>query len=512
MTFVVGIDIGGTFTDGFASDQEGRLLSGKTPSTPPDYSAGLVNTLTELAAGAGMSLRDFLAGTDVICHGTTSTLNALVTGNVAQVGFITTRGHADTIAIMNAEGRHNGLSAEQVQDLVHTDKPAPLVSRRYVREVAERVDYKGEVIVPLDEAQARQAIQELLDAGAEAIAVSLLWGFLNPQHERRIRELVDELRPGTYVGLASELSPRIREYARAVTTIMSTQVAGRLRAYLEPLERRLTEYGFRGKLLVMQGSGGVVSSQEAPNRAITTIGSVLTGGIVGCTRVGELLGHANIISTDMGGTTFLAGLVVDREPGVVPTTRLGQYSINTPTVNIHTIGSGGGAIAHLDRGGNLRVGPDSAAAVPGPACYGAGGTEPAELSLREEGAPKGPRRAGHPRPDRHPARPVGRRRRHRHLRDHQRPDRRPGAPGHRERRARPQGLRPVRLRRGSPRALRALRRRPRRAAGPRATRRHRRHVLRVRPGRQRHHGDRRDVTAVELPARHRRRTGHPGPA
>jgi N-methylhydantoinase A len=376
MAYVIGIDIGGTFTDAFAADDSGRVAATKTPSTPPDFSQGFLRALDELADALGIAIGELLAQTRYIVHGTTSTLNALVTGDVATVGFLTTRGHADSIAIMNLEGRYAGLGADQVQDMVLTDKPAPLVPPHLVREIDERIDHKGAEVVVLDEAGTRAAIRELVAAGAQAIAVSLLWSFRNDAHERRVGELIAEEAPGLYVALSCDVSPRIREYARSATTIMNTQVGPRLRDYLRPLDAELRLRGFGGSLLVMQGSGGCVDSSDAPSRAITTIGSVLTGGVVGCTRLADELGHRNVISTDMGGTTFLAGLVVDGEPVATTSTVLNQYQLNVPMVDVHTIGAGGGAIAWVDAGRNLRVGPRSAGARPGPACYGEGGTEP----------------------------------------------------------------------------------------------------------------------------------------
>lgn len=376
MPYVIGIDIGGTFTDAFLTDDAGTVASAKTPSTGPDLARGFLDAVHRLAETVGTSTPDLLARTGYICHGTTSTLNALVTGDTAKVGFVTTRGHADALAIMGVEGRYAGLGADRIQHFTGTDKPPPLVPRGLVQEVDERVDHKGAVIVELDEAGARAAIRELLDQGVEAIAVSLLWSFRNPVHELRLRRLAEELAPGIYVGLSSEVSPRIREYTRAATTVMNTQVAPRLRAYLDPLEGELRALGFRGSLLVMQGSGGSVAAREAPRQAITTIGGVLSGGVTGCQTLGADLGHRNIISTDMGGTTFLVGMVVDGEPVRATTTVLNQYRLNIPMIEVHTIGSGGGAIARVDPGGNLRVGPRSAGAVPGPACYGQGGTQP----------------------------------------------------------------------------------------------------------------------------------------
>jgi N-methylhydantoinase A len=376
MSYVIGIDIGGTFTDAFATDENGVVLSAKTPSTPPDFSRGLLEVLREIGRRLGIDLRELLSRTSYICHGTTATLNALVTGATAKVGFLTTRGHADSIAIMNLEGRYAGLAAEEIQNMTRANKPPALVPRTLIREIDERVDYKGAVVVPLDEVGVRRSVRELLDQGVEAIAVSLLWSFRNPKHEQRVREIIHEHVPGLYVALSSELTPRIREYPRSATTIMSTQVGPTLRDYLRPLERDLRELGWAGSLLVMQGSGGTISAQDAPAHAITTIGSTLTGGVIGCVSLGRSLGHRNIISTDMGGTTFLAGLVVDGKPLTGANTVLNQHTLNIPMVKVQTIGNGGGAIAWIDGGGNLRIGPRSAGAVPGPACYGQGGSEP----------------------------------------------------------------------------------------------------------------------------------------
>lgn len=376
MPYVIGIDTGGTFTDAFAADQHNRLAAAKTPSTPPNFADGFLNAIDGLAAELAIDVDELLADTDYIVHGTTSTLNALVTGDVAEVGFLTTRGHADSTSIMNLEGRYAGLGSDQVQHMARSAKPAPLLPRHRIAEIDERIDYKGTVVVPLDEDGVRAAVRALVADGIEAIAVSLLWSFRNPAHEHRVRELIAEEAPGLYVALSSEVSPRIREYARSVTTIMNTQVGPRLGAYLRPLEAQLRERGFTGALLVMQGSGGCVSAADAPGHAITTIGSVLTGGVIGCTRMASTLHTDKVISTDIGGTTFLVGLVVDGKPVTTTSTVLNQYKISTPTVDVHTIGAGGGAIASVDPAGNLKVGPRSAGARPGPACYGDGGWEP----------------------------------------------------------------------------------------------------------------------------------------
>ena len=376
MAYVIGVDVGGTFTDAVLDDDSGTVVAAKSPSTPPDYSRGVLDALERLAEQLGTPLATMLAQTHHIAHGTTSSLNALVTGNVPDVGFLTTRGHRDSIFIMNVEGRYLGRSPHELQHVLGQAKDHALLPKRHALEVTERIDRDGSVVVALDEDQARAAIRTLRDDGVRAIAISLLWSFRNPVHERRLRELVAEQDPELYVALSSEVSPRIREFARNATTIMSTQIGPGLRDYLGTLETSLRERGLAGPLLVMQSNGGAVAAAEAPAAAISTVGSVLTGGVVGSVQLGRQLGHRDIISTDVGGTTFLAGLIVDGEPVRDTTTVINHHPINVPTLRVDAIGSGGGAIAWLDGGGNLRVGPRSAGAVPGPACYGTGGTEP----------------------------------------------------------------------------------------------------------------------------------------
>ncbi|WIV55777.1 hydantoinase/oxoprolinase family protein [Amycolatopsis nalaikhensis] len=376
MAYVIGVDVGGTFTDAVLDDDAGTVLAAKSPSTPPDYSRGVLDVLELLAGQLGVPLERMLADTHHIAHGTTSSLNALVMGNVPDVGFLTTKGHRDSIFIMNVEGRYLGRSPHELQHVLGQSKDHALLPKRHALEVTERVDRDGRVIVELDEDEARATIRTLLDDGVRAIAVSLLWSFRNPVHERRLRELIAEADPDVFVALSSEVSPRIREFARNATTIMSTQIGPGLRDYLTTLEDTLRGKRLAGPLLVMQSNGGAVAAKEAPATAISTVGSVLTGGVVGSVALGRQLGHRNIISTDVGGTTFLAGLIVDGEPVRDTTTVINHHPINVPTLRVDAIGSGGGAIAWLDTGGNLRIGPRSAQAVPGPACYGNGGTEP----------------------------------------------------------------------------------------------------------------------------------------
>ena len=374
--YVIGVDIGGTFTDAFAASGRGLAASAKAPTTPGDLSQGVMAALEELAGEFEMSLEQLLQQSAYISHGTTVSLNAIVTGDTAKVGFITTRGHKDSIFIMNLEGRYAGLSPDEIQNIIRTHKPKPLLSKRLVREVTERMDFKGDVVVPLNEAEVRQAVKELLAEGVSAIAVSFLWSFRNPAHEKRVGEIINEISPNMYVKLSHEVSPRIREYPRNATTIMSAQVGPILNDYLEPLKQELKDKGARGSLLVMQGNGGTIAAEEVSKHPINTIGSVLAGGLTGTVSMGKQKGHQNIIATDVGGTTFLVGMVVDGKPVFTSTHVINQYRINVPMVRVHSIGSGGGAIAWLDERNTLRVGPRSAGAVPGPACYGEGGTEP----------------------------------------------------------------------------------------------------------------------------------------
>lgn len=376
MGYVIGIDVGGTFTDAVAIRPDGTMVSAKTPSTPPDYGEGVLTAIDVLAQALGCAVADMLDDTDHIAHGTTSSLNALVMGKVPRIAFLTTRGHRDSIFIMNVEGRYLGRPQHELQDIMVQTKPRGLVERKLAREVVERIDRAGEIVVPLDESNAREVIREVLAEGVRAIAVSLLWSFQNPAHEKRLRELIHEQDSSVFVALSSEVSPRIREFARHSTTIMSTQIAPELKLYLDDLEAKLRKKGLRGALLVMQSAGGAIAAAEASASAITTIGGVLTGGVVGCTRLAQRLGHKNVIATDVGGTTFLAGIIAEGEPVRAAQTIVNQHPVNVPTLRVEAIGSGGGAVAWLDGGGNLRVGPMSAQAVPGPACYGTGGVEP----------------------------------------------------------------------------------------------------------------------------------------
>ncbi len=434
-----------------------------------------MDVLAGLAEQLGTTVEAMLAETHHIAHGTTSSLNALVTGNVPDVGFITTVGHRDSLFIMNVEGRYLGSAPDQLQNVLGQSKDHALLPKRHAVEVVERVDRDGTVLVPLDEGSVRTAVHALLADGIRSIAVSLLWSFRNPVHEQRVRELIREIDPDVFVALSSEISPRIREFARSATTVMSAQIGPGLEDYLGNLEGRLRESGLAGPAAGHAEQRRCHRRGRGTGHAISTIGSVLTGGVVGAVSLGEQLGHRNIISTDVGGTTFLVGLVVDGQPVRASTTVINHHPINVPTLKVHAIGSGGGAIAWIDQGGNLQVGPRSAQSVPGPACYGTGGTEPTNTDanlvlgiLPEKGLLGGKKaldveaaREAIRGADRGAVGSLRRGRRRRDLRRAERPDRRPAAQVRGRGRPRPAVVRALRLRRRGTGVLRVVRPRSR---------------------------------------------------
>jgi N-methylhydantoinase A len=377
MPYICGVDIGGTFTDCAVIDENGTVTISKTPSTPPDFSAGFFESLTQAAEKLDLSLQDLLAQTATLSHGTTVATNAVVEHRGSKVGLITTAGHGDAILIMRAFGRVAGLPPADLLRFSGADKPDPIVPRSLIREVAERVDSRGAVVVELNEDQAREAIAELRDEGVEGIAISFLWSFKNGAHEQRLRELVEEVAPDMFVTCSSELVPLLGEYERTVATVMNNYVGPITSSYIDDIQRKAADESLGGPFLLMQCNGGLTSAETAKRSSLLLLQSGPSGGIVGSQFLGELMGYENIIATDMGGTTFDVGLVHDGLPARTSTTIVDQYEFYVPTIDVKSIGAGGGSIAWYDevREG-LRVGPQSAGAQPGPVCYGRGGTEP----------------------------------------------------------------------------------------------------------------------------------------
>jgi N-methylhydantoinase A len=377
MSFVCGVDIGGTFTDAVVLDEEGRIHLGKRSSTPPNFEEGFFDALEAAGAAAGVALPELLADTTHLLHGTTVATNVMVQMNGAKVGLITTRGHRDVLPMMRSIGRVKGRSVEEIVRLSASRKPQPIVPRAMIEEVDERVDSKGEVVVELDEAGAAAAIRRLLEAGAEAFAISFLWSFINPEHELRVRRLVEEIAPDKFVSTSSELVPKWGEYERTAAVAINAFVGPTTAAYLNRMANRLADFGYERPLYLVECAGGVLPADAAAQDPVLLLGSGPVGGVAAAAQLESADQFGDIIVTDMGGTSFDVGLVVDGSPRYANTSVVNQYEFFIPIVDVQSIGSGGGSIVWIDEVSKaLRVGPRSAGARPGPACYGRGGTEP----------------------------------------------------------------------------------------------------------------------------------------
>lgn len=374
MSYYASSDIGGTFTDTAVLDPKGRLRRYKASTVPGDPVQGILATLSLAADADDLRLDELLSQVSVFSHGTTIATNAALTRKGARTGVLQTAGFGDTLFI-NRGYKATGLDEATSKNFRLLTKPIPFVERRLTREINERVDYMGRVLAPLDEAQARAAIRELLAEGVDAIAVSLLWSFKVPDHERRLREIIQEEAPQVFVTLSCELLPRLGELARTQTTVMNAFLGPKVRGAMRSLVENLKAKGLPREPLLMNSNGGLSAASTAADQAVGILLSGPVGGVVGARLVGEQIGSKNVISTDMGGTSFDVGLVIDGRPMIQRETFIERQVVAVPSVAIDTIGAGGGSIASI-HGGRLRVGPDSAGAVPGPACYGAGGTDP----------------------------------------------------------------------------------------------------------------------------------------
>ncbi|MGE4425222.1 MAG: hydantoinase/oxoprolinase family protein [Solirubrobacteraceae bacterium] len=378
---IIGVDIGGTFTDCIAIDESGTVTIGKAPSTPPDFQTGFVDALRETAKRLGLTLGELLRDADGIYHGCTVGTNALVEQRTAKVGLLTTRGHRDIIFGMQAGGRLTGMPPEYIAHVASQTKADPLVPKHLVEEIDERVTFDAEVLVELNEERSREAIQRLLDEGVEAFSVAFLWSIANPGHELRVGELIEEMAPGAFVSLSSEVIRRNGEYERTVATVVNSLIGPAMNDYLRDLERDLRDLGYDDQVHIMSCSGGLIDSAYARRLPLLTIGSGPVAGVIGAgalTRAEAAGGEAaaDVITTDMGGTTFDVGVIRHGEPLSRPTTRYGQYEYFVPTLDVRSVGSGGGSIIHYDEDtATLRVGPQSAGARPGPAAYLRGGTD-----------------------------------------------------------------------------------------------------------------------------------------
>ena len=374
--YTIGIDIGGTFTDVACIDDRGPVTIAKADSTPHDFSEGVIKALKRLAEGLNITLSDMLSQTLVVKHATTVGTNTLINRNGAQVGFLTTKGFEDTTLIMRAIGRVAGLSEEELRHPNLITKPEPLVPVTRIRGVVERVDSQGQILVPIDENQVREVISNLVEnEKVEALAVSLLWSFVNPVHEQTIEKIASEIYPNLPITCSYRLSPVIREYARANTVIINAYLHENMHSYIKSLQEILHQHGYQKPLLVMQANGGTVHPEEMD--AVATVSSGPSGGVIASRFMGERLKHSNIIAADMGGTSFDVGILTQNMWQFERDPILDRFHVSIPRIDIESIGAGGGTIAWVEETANrLIMGPWSAGADPGPVCYDLGGTKP----------------------------------------------------------------------------------------------------------------------------------------
>jgi len=374
--FIVYTDTGGTFSDAVIVRSDGTFINGKASTTPDDLEKCFFNCVEAAAKNGEMSLKEVLSKTEILGYGTTAGTNAILTRQGApDLGLIITKGFEDTTIIGRSLGRWAGIHPLESMHVPTTDYPAPLISRKRIKGVTERIDSAGSVIIPLYENEVRQAVQELLDAKVSGICVLLLWSFLNKSHEVRVREIIEEMAPGMPTAISSEISPLIREYSRANSTIVNLYIGTALRKLLESIKYKLADQGYKKPLLVMQAAGGLSRSEVV--KPVSTLHSGPVGGLVGVRFWKEQYGWDNVIGSDVGGTSFDVSILPKEGSPYIREPVVARFVISNPMMEIISIGAGGGTISYIDELTNtLRVGPMSAGAKPGPVCYSRGGTEP----------------------------------------------------------------------------------------------------------------------------------------
>lgn len=372
----VGVDIGGTFTDAVLMDMEtGDIHRSKVPTTPKDLSEGFVTSIKRVLSGERSSYLD------QIVHATTVATNAIIEGKVARGAFITTKGFRDILEIQRQ-------IRSRLYDIFF-DKPKPLVQRGFCFEVEERISPEGTVMAELNEKETEEIAHKLKELQVESVAICFLHSYLNPEHEIKAGKIILEKYPDIYLTLSSELAPQFREYARASTAVINAVIMPIVARYLEKLEQKISGMGIRSGVYVMQSSGGLMTADTAKVKPAYMVESGPAAGVIAASSMGQSLGYYNLISFDMGGTTAKVSLIENGQPkltlnyevGAIATPESGVtkgsgYPLKTPVIDLVEIGAGGGSIAWIDSGGVLRVGPQSAGADPGPACYGKGGSQP----------------------------------------------------------------------------------------------------------------------------------------
>lgn len=361
----IGVDVGGTYTDLVATDESGRTVFAKSPSTPSDQSIGVMAGLEELARRLNVTRAEMLASTDRLVHGTTVATNALLERKGARVALLTTEGHRDVVEM------REGLKPDRYD--LRSPPPEPLVPRELRFGIRERLRANGEVSIPLDSQSLDDALAGINKSGATSVAVCFLHAYINPAHESDAVKRLAQALPGIGVSRSSDVLPQIKEYERVSTTIVNAYVEPIVRRYLTNLEARLTEAGFTGSLFVVLSHGGMAPVEEASRLAAGTVLSGPAGGMSGGRRCAELVGIPDLVPFDMGGTSTDISLIADGQASLSADGMLAGQRIALRSLDIASIAAGGGSIASVDAGRTLRVGPESAGSVPGPACYGNGG-------------------------------------------------------------------------------------------------------------------------------------------
>mgnify|MGYP006281236405 FL=1 len=368
MTYNLGVDVGGTFTDVIVFDQNTHELTvDKVLSTPANPSEGVVRGVEEATAKAGTSVGEL----ELLFHGTTVVTNMLLEETGSRVGLLTTAGHEDILHLARA------WTPGPLYGWMDMDKPDPLADLVDTRGVPGSISSPdGEETEPLDEAAVREAVRDLADAGVESLTVALLNSYLNPSHERRVREIVAEEAPELPVSISSEIVPEYGEYERTLTTVINDYARPTVIEYLEDLDESLTAAGSSATMNVVRSDGGLMSSEAATNRPVDLALSGPSGGVVGAATIANKKDVPDVLTLDMGGTSTDVSLVEDGTPETTRQTKVGYREFKSRSVDVNTVGAGGGSIARVQLSGSLQVGPESSGADPGPACYGNGGEEP----------------------------------------------------------------------------------------------------------------------------------------
>ena len=367
MSYRLGIDVGGTFTDLLLfNNQTGEMLLEKTASTPADQSIGILEGIHKIVSRNGLDANDI----DLILHGTTVATNAVLEEKGALVGLITTKGFEQILHVARSQ------TPGPLAGWIIMQKPDPLAPLYLTRGVSCRMTAKGVETSPIDEAEVRRHIQDLHDAGIEAMTVSLINSFASNTHERRIRDIAFEMYPDLPVTISTDILPEFREYERCLTTVMNSYVRPKMANYLQGIQEKLADAKIETTVNIVRSDGGVMSIEAAKRSPVNTLLSGPSGGAVAAAYVGELAGFDKVLGFDMGGTSTDVSVTIGGQPNLVRETRVGYYPVKASSVDVRTVGAGGGSIAHVPMTGALRVGPQSAGADPGPAAYQKGGEEP----------------------------------------------------------------------------------------------------------------------------------------